>query len=185
MPGGMLSTVPGRNKVTDTITRATLLRIFRLGAPAVGMAACRADPASPRGAAERFLDAHYVHIDLPAALPFTSGLARQKVESEIALVQGVTIDESTRKPTVHYTLLEEHPDGVRRRSAYVYRGRIIPEGADAFERRWLRDGAARGRRVAGHQLPGVRGMTRARLGIGWPSSCCAPSHRRWPSRAAR
>ena len=122
--------------MTDTITRATLLRIFWLGAPAVGMAACGADPASPRGAAERFLDAHYVHIDLPAALPFTSGLARQKVEAEIALVQGVTIDESTRKPTVHYTLLEEHPEGpevVR----LVYRGRVIPEGADAFERRWM------------------------------------------------
>ena len=122
--------------MTDTITRATLLRIFRLGAPAVGMAACRADPASPRGVAERFLDAHYVHIDLPAALPFTSELARQKVEAEIALVQGVTIDESTRKPTVHYTLLEEHPEGpevVR----LVYRGRVIPEGADAFERRWM------------------------------------------------
>ena len=100
------------------------------------MAACRADPATPRGTAERFLDAHYVHIDLPGALPFTSGLARQKVESEIALVQGVTIDEATRKPTVHYTLLEEHaegPDAVR----FLYRGRIAPEDADPFERRWL------------------------------------------------
>lgn len=122
--------------MTDTITRATLLRIFWLGAPAVGMAGCGADPASPRGAAERFLDAHYVHIDLPAALPFTSGLARQKVEAEIALVQGVTIDESTRKPTVHYTLLEEHPEGPEA-VRLVYRGRVIPEGADAFERRWM------------------------------------------------
>jgi hypothetical protein len=137
MPDRMLSTGPGRNKVTATTTRATtLLRILCLGALAAGTAACRADPATPRGAAERFLDAHYVHIDLPASLPFTSGLARQKVESEIALVQGVTIDESTRKPTVHYTLLEEHPEGPEA-VRLVYRGRVIPEGADAFERRWL------------------------------------------------
>lgn len=123
--------------MTDTTTRATIvLRILRLGAPVAGVAACGTDPATPRGTAERFLDAHYVHIDLPAALPFTTGLARQKVESEIALVQGVTIDEATRKPTVHYTLLEEQPEG-EEAVRLVYRGRVIPEGADAFERRWL------------------------------------------------
>jgi hypothetical protein len=133
----MVSTGPGRNKVTATITRVTtILSVLCLGAVVAGGMACRPDPATPRGAAERFLDAHYVHIDLPAALPFTSGLARQKVESEIALVRGVTIDESTRKPTVHYTLLEEQPDGADV-VHLVYRGRILPEGADAFERRWL------------------------------------------------
>jgi hypothetical protein len=133
----MLSTAPGRNKVTGTTTRATiLLRVFCLGALVAWAAACGPDPATPRGTAERFLDAHYVHIDLAAALPFTSGLARQKVESEMALVRGVAIDESTRKPTVHYTLLEEHPDGPETVS-FVYRGRVLPEDADAIERRWL------------------------------------------------
>ncbi len=132
----MLSTASGRNKVTATTTRATLaLRVLGLGALVV-LAACRPGPDTPRGTAERFLDAHYVHIDLPAALPFTSGIARQKVESEIALVQGVAIDESTRKPTVHYTLLEERPEGADT-VGFVYRGRIVPEGAEAFERRWL------------------------------------------------
>ena len=97
---------------------------------------CRPDPASPRGAAERFLDAHYVAIDLAAALPLTSGLARAKVERERALVGGVVIDESTRKPQVWYRLLEERPlgdDGVQ----FLYRGTLSPEGIERFERRWL------------------------------------------------
>src|SRR5437867_3359855 len=66
---------------------------------------CRPDPSTPRGTAERFLDAHFVHIDLPAALEFTAGLARHKVEDEIRLVAGQAIDETTRKPSVHYRLL--------------------------------------------------------------------------------
>ena len=100
------------------------------------MAACRPDPASPRGAAERFLDAHYVAIDLAAALPLTTGLARSKVEHEQALVLGQDIDETTRKPQVWYRLLEERSigdDGVQ----FLYRGTMHPEGAERFEHRWL------------------------------------------------
>ncbi|HWP64968.1 MAG TPA: hypothetical protein VNO26_03530 [Candidatus Limnocylindria bacterium] len=100
------------------------------------LTACRPDPASPRGAAERFLDAHYVAIDLAAALPLTTGLARAKVERERALVGGEAIDETTRKPRVWYRLLEERPiddDGVQ----LLYRGTLEPEGLERFERRWL------------------------------------------------
>ena len=97
---------------------------------------CRSDPSSARGTAEGFLDAHYVRIDLPAALPFTAGLARHKVEDEMRLVAGQVIDETTRKPSVHYRLLEERPDGEYAVS-YVYRGDIRIEDADAIERRWL------------------------------------------------
>jgi hypothetical protein len=100
------------------------------------LSACRADPATPRGTAELFLDAHYVRIDLPDALRFTNGVARQKVEDEMRLTAGQSIDETTRKPTVHYRLLEEHPDGDAA-VHYVYRGRIAVEDADTFERRWL------------------------------------------------
>jgi hypothetical protein len=99
-------------------------------------AGCRPDPSTPRGTAESFLDAHYVRIDLSAALPFTSGLARHKVEEEIGLTQGQAIDETTRKPRVHYRLLEERPDGERAVS-YLYRGSIAVEDAGRFERRWL------------------------------------------------
>jgi hypothetical protein len=99
-------------------------------------ASCRPDPRTARGTAESFLDAHYVHIDLPAALAFTSGLARHKVEDEIGLTRGQVIDESTRKPTVHYRLLEEHPED-EQTVRYLYRGSIVVEDADRFERRWL------------------------------------------------
>jgi len=99
-------------------------------------AGCRPDPRTPRGAAESFLDAHYVRIDLPAALAFTADFAHQKVEDEIGLTRGQVIDETTRKPTVHYKLLEEHPDG-EQAVRYLYRASIVVEDADRFERRWL------------------------------------------------
>ncbi len=103
---------------------------------ALVVAGCRADPSTPRGTAELFVDAHYVRIDLPSALEFTSGLARHKVEDEIRLVAGQAIDETTRKPTVHYRLLEEHPDGEQAVN-YLFHGRIAVDDADTFERRWL------------------------------------------------
>jgi hypothetical protein len=131
----MITTAPGRNKVTTP--PAASLRLLLGGLMTIlCLTGCRPDASTPRGTAERFLDAHYVHIDLPSALPFTSGVARQKVESEIELVRGVSIDETTRKPSVHYSLLEERPDGEHAVS-YVYRGRIAVDGADTFEKRWL------------------------------------------------
>jgi hypothetical protein len=98
--------------------------------------ACRPDSSTARGTAERFLDAHYVEIDLPRALEFTTGVARHKVESELALVKGQPIDEATRKPSVHYALIEERPESEHAVS-YVYRGTITVEDADRFDRRWL------------------------------------------------
>lgn len=102
----------------------------------VGAAGCRADPSTPRGTAERFLDAHYVDIDLSEALPYTSGVARQKVEHELDLVKGQTIDDTTYKPIVRYALLEEHPDD-EGGTKFLYRGKILVDGTDGFERRWL------------------------------------------------
>jgi hypothetical protein len=102
----------------------------------VAASGCRSDPSTPRGTAELFLDAHYVEIDLPRALPLTSGVARQKVEHEIDLVKGFEIDDTTRKPIVRYSFLEEHPgdDGSMK---FLYHGKILVDGADGLERRWL------------------------------------------------
>lgn len=100
------------------------------------LAACRPDAASPRGAAERFLDAHYVTIDLDATVPLTSGLARAKVERERRLVDGILADEATRKPQVWYRLLEERPSGDDA-VQFLYRGTVSPEGIERFDRRWL------------------------------------------------
>jgi hypothetical protein len=129
----MVSTGSGRNKLRtrDGIIGALVpLLLALLGG------GCAPDPATPRGTAERFLDAHYVRIDLAGALPYTTGVARRKVEDELRLVAGQTIDETTRKPSVHYRLLEEHPDGEHAVN-YLYRGTIAVEDADRFERRWL------------------------------------------------
>ena len=128
----MVSTGSGRNKLSLLASMRAV--VFALGV--LCTTACRPDATTPRGAAERFLDAHYVRIDLPAALEVTSGLARHKVEDEIRLVQGQEIDDSTRKPTVHYRLLEEHPDGDHAVN-YLFRANITVEDADGFERRWL------------------------------------------------
>jgi len=46
------------------------------------------------------------------------------------------IDETTRKPSVHYTFLEEHPVGDDMVN-YLYRGTVVVEDADRFERRWM------------------------------------------------
>ena len=75
-------------------------------------------------------------IDLDGALPYTSGLARRKVEEEIALTRGQEIDDGTRKPSVHYRLLEERPQNEQAVN-YVYLGSIVVPDADRFERRWL------------------------------------------------
>jgi len=105
----MLSTGSERNKVSVPLIRrdGSVLTLSMLAF--VLLVACRPDASTPQGTAERFLDAHYVRIDLRDALPFTSGLARHKVEDELQLVEGQPIDAATRKPTVHYRLLEEHP----------------------------------------------------------------------------
>ena len=103
---------------------------------AVIAAACGPDAASARGAVERFLDTHYVRIDVAGALPLTYGVARAKVEKELALTQGVEIDEATRTPSISYSLVEETPsdDGSVR---FLYEATIAPPEADSFQRRWL------------------------------------------------
>jgi hypothetical protein len=127
----MLSTPSGRDKVTRVNVRALLLVLA-----GVLFAGCRPDPSTARGTAERFLDAYYVMIDLRGALPYTAGLARDKVERGIALTAGQAIDASTEKPAVRYALLDEHPAGADV-VQFAYRGTVSPPGSDAFERRWL------------------------------------------------
>jgi hypothetical protein len=132
----MLSTGSERDKVSVSLIRrgGSVLTLSVLALPL--LFACRPDASTPQGTAERFLDEHYVRIDLRAALPFTSGLARRKVEDELQLVEGQPIDAATRKPTVHYRLLEERPDGDHAVN-YLYLGSITVEDADRFERRWM------------------------------------------------
>jgi hypothetical protein len=89
-------------------TAATPVRIVVLSV-LCAVAGCASPTDTPRGTAERFLDAHYVQIDLPAARSYTSGLARQKIDNEARLTSGQVIDAGTRMPRVHYRLVEEQP----------------------------------------------------------------------------
>ena len=113
-----------------------MTRRFAFLAAALLAAACTSDPQSSRGVAERFLDAHYVQIDLPAAEALTVGVAKRKLADERRLVSGQAIDEGTRKPTVYYALVEERPDG-EAGSHFVYRATFTVDGADEFDRRIL------------------------------------------------
>jgi hypothetical protein len=95
--------------------------------------ACGSGGGTSRGVAERFIDAHYVRIDLGASRAYTRGLALQKVDDEIRLTAGQTIDDGTRVPRVHYTLADEQvrSDDV---VSYTYDATFRVEGADPVER---------------------------------------------------
>ncbi len=100
---------------------------------ALGFVACRSDERTARGVAERFLDTHYVHIDLLASRPYTSGLARHKIDEEIRLTAGQSIDTGTRMPRVHYQLLDERlrdTDTV----SFAYEASIHVDEGDSFQR---------------------------------------------------
>lgn len=94
-----------------------------------------AGDATARGAAEAFLDWHYVRIDLSRSRDYTVGLARRKVDERIRLTSGHSIDAGTRKPRVYYKLLERREAGGG--AAFVYELTIRPEGAGEFHRRLL------------------------------------------------
>ncbi len=106
------------------------------GVFAVSLVACRAGSDTAQGVAERFLDEHYVRINLAAAKEYCVGPAREKLEEEAQLVAGQVIDASTRQPHVSYRLAERRDESADRVS-FVYEGTIEVEDLDPFTRRWL------------------------------------------------
>ena len=97
---------------------------------------CGRDLKTAQGVADEFVDQHYVNIDLPRARDYSVGLARDKIDDEIRLTSGQAIDASTRKPKVHYQLLETKQESEGRVS-FFYKGTIEVEDAPEFTRRWL------------------------------------------------
>jgi hypothetical protein len=102
----------------------------------LGLPACQSDPRSARGVAERFLDTHYVQIDLLAAKAVCTGLALNRVEDEIRLTRGAQIDEQTRPPHVHYRLLEEKNRG-EKSASLLYETIFSVDGAGQFTKKIL------------------------------------------------
>src|SRR3990172_7536624 len=102
---------------------------------AVLFGACRRDLRTAQGVVEEFVDQHYVHINLQKAREYAVGLALEKINEEIRLTSGQTIDAATRKPRVHYRLLEKKNG--EQRASFIYEGTIQAEDAPEFTRRWL------------------------------------------------
>lgn len=97
---------------------------------------CRSGSGSARGAAEGFLDEHYVRIDLESAKRYCVGVALMKVEDEQKLVGDQEIDASTRKPHVSYSLAEQR-DEADDRVALVYDATIRFDDGGTTALRWL------------------------------------------------
>ena len=99
------------------------------------LGACRRDLGTAQGVAEEFVDQHYVEINLPKAREYAVSLALEKIDDEIRLTAGQAIDASTRKPKVHYRLLEKKE--AEGRASFLYQGTIQADEAPEFIRRWL------------------------------------------------
>lgn len=116
-----------------TKSRTILGRIFFLLLIFAG--ACGRDLSTAQGVVEEFVDNHYVAIDLAKAKTLAVSLALSKVNEEIRLTAGQTIDASTQKPRVNYRLLEKK-EGAERAS-YLYEGTIQSNDGTSFIRKWL------------------------------------------------
>lgn len=99
------------------------------------LSACGRDLGTAQGVAEEFVDQHYVKIDLPKARAYAVSVALEKVNEEIRLTAGQTIDASTRKPKVNYQLLEKKESGAR--ASFLYEGTIQSDDGTSFTRKWL------------------------------------------------
>jgi hypothetical protein len=96
---------------------------------------CGRDLNTAQGVAEEFIDQHYVNIDLQKAKAFTVSVALEKINEEIRLTAGQTIDASTHKPKIHYQLLEKREGD--HRASYFYEGTIQSDDGTTFTRKWL------------------------------------------------
>ena len=132
----------------------------------LALSACQPSADTALGTAQRFLDEHYVRIDLQKAKTYTTGLASHKLAEEERLIEGQVIDESTRKPHVHYKLLETHP-GDGGAVTFLFEGTIRVDDAGIVHPPVAGHRQEGRRTVAGLELSGVR-AGRGRLVVSAP-----------------
>jgi hypothetical protein len=111
------------------------LRCLLVASSLAFAAGCTSDESTSQGAAELFVDRHYVRIDPAGAEVFCTGLALEKLKHIAKLTEGLQITEETKKPTVRYEIVESKEEDDR--GTYVFEGTIYVEGDDAFSRRWI------------------------------------------------
>ncbi len=63
------------------------------------LGAC-ADPSQSEKVAKAFIDAYYVRIDLHSAKELSQGLAKEKIDGQLALTQGQAPDQGANIPKV-------------------------------------------------------------------------------------
>jgi hypothetical protein len=98
------------------------------------VAGCTA-PNSARGVVDRFIEARYILIDRNQMQAVCTGLALDKIHDEMKLTEGQSIDQSTRKPVVHYKLQKTRSDGDK--TTFLFKARIdVPEGG-TFKKFWM------------------------------------------------
>jgi hypothetical protein len=109
-------------------------QIFALLVLMTVMTACTA-PNSARGVVERFIEARYILIDNQQMQSVCTGLALDKIHEEMKLTEGQSIDQSTRKPVVHYSLQKTRTEGEK--TTFLFKARIdVPEGG-TFSKFWM------------------------------------------------
>ncbi len=120
-------------KVSGGATTAKLKLVLFLVA-AFFMAGCQ--PANtPRAVVDRFIEAHYIAINLKSSERWCTGLALDKLHKEEALTLGQAIDDETRKPLIHYKLRDLR-DG-KDRVMYLFLATIdVPDGG-SFQKKWM------------------------------------------------
>ena len=110
------------------MTRRSLLLVVLL------LAGCTS-PNSARGVVDRFIEARYILIDHLQMESVCTGLALDKIHDEMKLTEGQSIDQSTRKPVVHYTLQKTRVEGEK--TTFLFKARIdVPEGG-TFQKFWM------------------------------------------------
>jgi hypothetical protein len=92
-------------------------------------------PNSALGVVDRFIEARYILIDHQKMESVCTGLALDKIHEEMKLTEGQPIDQSTRKPVVHYTLQKTRVEGAK--TTFLFKARIdVPEGG-SFQKFWM------------------------------------------------
>jgi hypothetical protein len=90
---------------------------------------------SARGVVDRFIEARYILIDHQQMQALCTGLALDKIREEMKLTEGQPIDQSTRKPVVHYSLEKTRTNGDKQ--TFLFKARIdVPEGG-TFKKFWM------------------------------------------------
>ena len=105
---------------------------------------------TPRAVVDRFIEAHYIAINLKSSERWCTGLALDKLHKEEALTLGQAIDDETRKPVIHYKLKDQR-DG-KDRVTYLFLATIdVPDGG-SFEKKWMITARKEGRRPGRYRI---------------------------------